>query len=209
MPALARTVAHPPPPPPPLLLPSQAADPGRRHWQSEAAGPGGPQAASGAAVSERWRTGPAAHHVVSYWRRPSQTRSKPKEAHCTRRRKRRRGTMPRRPCAVCRAEFNCPASFRRKAPKCSGWAGATRTPANAGHCRPATRVTRRRIRRLSANDASISSLKHVYLVTGTYVMVEDYSYLRLLLPPTFIEPRPASCGGGSGSVFGKQRAATV
>ena len=183
VPALARTVAHPPPPPPPLLLPSQAADPGRRHWQSEAAGPGGPQAASGAAVSvlvPRWEQG---QRVVSCWRRPSQTRSKPEEAHRARRRKRRRGTMPRRTCAVCRAEFNCPASFRGKAPKCSGCRPAQheRRPLPAGD-----EGYKEAIRRLSANDASISSLKHVYLVTGTYVMVEDYSYLRLLLPPTFI-----------------------
>ena len=121
--------------------------------------------------------------VVSCWRRPSQTRSKPEEAHRARRRKRRRGTMPRRTCAVCRAEFNCPASFRGKAPKCSGCRPAQheRRPLPAGD-----EGYKEAIRRLSANDASISSLKHVYLVTGTYVMVEDYSYLRLLLPPTFI-----------------------
>ena len=168
-----------------LLLPSLRVRPLTRARATGSLRPPGPAGLRlpVAPLSERWRTGPAAHHVVSCWRRPSQTRSKPKEAHCARRRKRRRGTMPRRPCAVCRAEFNCPASFRRKAPKCSGCKPAQheRRPLPAGD-----EGYKEAIRRLSANDASISSLKLVYLVSGTYVMVEDYSCLRLLLPPTFI-----------------------
>jgi hypothetical protein len=46
-------------------------------------------------------------------------------------------TIPRRMCAVCSAEFACPASFRGKAPKCSGCRrGKQRQQAPAEACHP-------------------------------------------------------------------------